>query len=83
MREGKKGDIMMDQTDTFHKLEIPTTQSALASKRAAAQYVGVTSRPDICDTIQLIASERIDASQEEYKLINKPLYYYEQQMYNY
>ena len=63
----------MSQTDKVDRLTIATTQKAFSSQRAAAQYIGVNTRPDICAAVQLIAPGNAPTTPAEFKSLSKSI----------
>lgn len=59
--------ILMTQSDKIEKLKTSSTQKQFDSQRALAQYIAVTTRPDLCAPTQLIAAGNEPSPQEDYK----------------
>lgn len=63
----------MSQTDKIERLTTATTQQAFSSQGAAAQYIGINTRPDICAAVHLIAPGNAPTKPEEYKSLAKSI----------
>lgn len=50
-----KNGIRIFQSDKIQKLKTPDSQKSFASIRAMSQYIGVSTRPEICALVQLIS----------------------------
>lgn len=63
----ERNTIRTNQSDKIDALSIPMTQKEFASERAAAQYVGVNTRPDICANVQLLPPGQEQTTPDELK----------------
>lgn len=70
IRMTEKG-IRVSQTYNIQKLIIPDSQKTVASVRSMCQYIGVNSRPDVCEPLQLIGPCNEPTSKAEFKLLEK------------
>lgn len=62
---------LITQTDKIQSIKEVTTPEEFKSTRAALQYIGTCSRPDICAAVQLLACNADNPSQEDIKALNK------------
>lgn len=51
------GPYNMTQTDKINGLQVLQSESDLVSLRAKVQYIGCFARPDICASVQLLATD--------------------------
>lgn len=68
-REG--GTLFVRQREKTEGLTVPTTEKELRSQRAFVKYIEVSCRPDICATVQLIASRKERTTKDQFVSLKK------------
>lgn len=57
----------IEQFDKLKNLKVPKDQTEFVSERAKVQYIGISTRPDLCAATQLLATAALDPKKEDYK----------------
>lgn len=65
------GRLKQSSPKKIERLVIAATQKQFASQRAMSQYIGVNSRPDICQRVQLIYPGNYFTNPNEFKVLEK------------
>lgn len=64
---------MMNQTQKIDKLKPSSNHKDFDSQLALSQYIGVTSRSDLCAPSQLVASGNTPSTDEDFAALNKSI----------
>lgn len=67
----KAGDYHLHQKEKLSNIQLPQTKEDLISLRAKLQYIGCSTRPDLCAQVQLLANEVQDPTEKTFKAIRK------------
>lgn len=67
-----KGSVFrLDQSEKLQKTKVPKTTKELVSIRPQAQYIGCCVRPNLCASVQLLASKASDPTPQPIQSLKK------------